>query len=153
MLSFRIGWFDVLTVQKILKNLLQQHSSKAPIFLFLKFSATLLEIQCFQFFQISRFIILIVSWKSFVIIVFFSEPLLSHQAKETMCVGLYPAVFLSHSVYTCTCLSLEASTWGFFLLPLLFNLEKALWFMARNLTYVFYSVEVRRPITIAECDA
>ena len=29
--SFRIGWFDLLTVQGILKSLFQQHSSKASI--------------------------------------------------------------------------------------------------------------------------
>ena len=83
--SFRIDWFDLLTVQEILKNLLQQHSSKAPILLFLKFSATLLEIQCFQFFQISRFIILIVSWKSVVIIVFLVNPF-CHTKQKRQCV-------------------------------------------------------------------
>ena len=31
LISFRIDWFDLLTVQGTLKNLLQHHSSKAPI--------------------------------------------------------------------------------------------------------------------------
>ena len=31
LISFRIDWFDLLTVQGILKNLLQHHSSKASI--------------------------------------------------------------------------------------------------------------------------
>ena len=31
MISFRIGWFDVLAVQGTLKSLLQHHSSKASI--------------------------------------------------------------------------------------------------------------------------
>ena len=70
LLSFRIDWFWSPYSPRDLKSLLQQHSSKASILLFLKFSATFLEIQCFQFFQISRFIILIVSWKSVVIIFF-----------------------------------------------------------------------------------
>ena len=32
LISFRIDWFDLLTVQGTLKSLLQHHSSKAPIF-------------------------------------------------------------------------------------------------------------------------
>ena len=32
MISFRIDWFDLLTVQETLKSLLQHHSSKASIF-------------------------------------------------------------------------------------------------------------------------
>ena len=32
LISFRIDWWDLLTVQGTLKSLLQQHSSKAPIF-------------------------------------------------------------------------------------------------------------------------
>ena len=32
LISFRIDWFDLLAVQGTLKNLLQQHSSKASIF-------------------------------------------------------------------------------------------------------------------------
>ena len=32
LISFRIEWFDLLAVQETLKNLLQQHSSKASIF-------------------------------------------------------------------------------------------------------------------------
>ena len=31
LISFRIDWFDLLSVQGTLKNLLQHHSSKAPI--------------------------------------------------------------------------------------------------------------------------
>ena len=31
LISFRIGWFDLLAVQGTLKSLLQHHSSKAPI--------------------------------------------------------------------------------------------------------------------------
>ena len=31
LISFRIGWFDLLAVQRTLKNLLQHHSSKASI--------------------------------------------------------------------------------------------------------------------------
>ena len=31
MISFRIGWFDLLAVQRTLKSLLQHHSSKASI--------------------------------------------------------------------------------------------------------------------------
>ena len=31
LISFRIDWFDLLSVQGILKSLLQQHSSKASI--------------------------------------------------------------------------------------------------------------------------
>ena len=31
LISFRIGWFDLLAVQRILKSLLQHHSSKASI--------------------------------------------------------------------------------------------------------------------------
>ena len=31
LISFRIDWFDILTVQGTLKNLLQHHSSKSPI--------------------------------------------------------------------------------------------------------------------------
>ena len=31
LISFRIDWFDILTVQGTLKSLLQHHSSKAPI--------------------------------------------------------------------------------------------------------------------------
>ena len=33
LVSFRIDWFDLLTVQGTLKSLLQQHSSKASVFL------------------------------------------------------------------------------------------------------------------------
>ena len=32
LISFRIGWFDLLAVQRTLKNLLQHHSSKTSIF-------------------------------------------------------------------------------------------------------------------------
>ena len=32
LISFRIDWFDLLAVQKILKSLLQHHSSKASVF-------------------------------------------------------------------------------------------------------------------------
>ena len=32
MISFRIDWFDLLTVQGIVKSLLQHHSPKASIF-------------------------------------------------------------------------------------------------------------------------
>ena len=32
LISFKIGWFDLLVVQRILKNLLQHHSSKTSIF-------------------------------------------------------------------------------------------------------------------------
>ena len=32
LISFRMGWLDLLAVQVILKSLLQHHSSKAPIF-------------------------------------------------------------------------------------------------------------------------
>ena len=32
LISFRIDWFDLLTVQETLKNLLQHHSSKASVF-------------------------------------------------------------------------------------------------------------------------
>ena len=31
LISFRIDWFNLLAIQRILKNLLQHHSSKAPI--------------------------------------------------------------------------------------------------------------------------
>ena len=31
LISFRIDWFDLLAIQKILKSLLQHHSSKASI--------------------------------------------------------------------------------------------------------------------------
>ena len=34
LISFRMGWLDLLAVQVILKSLLQHHSSKAPIFQF-----------------------------------------------------------------------------------------------------------------------
>ena len=37
LISFRMDWFDLLTVQGILKSLLQQHSSKASILLSLAF--------------------------------------------------------------------------------------------------------------------
>ena len=37
MISFRIDWFDLLEVQGTLKSLLQYHSSKASILLFLAF--------------------------------------------------------------------------------------------------------------------
>ncbi|XP_068838860.1 leucine-rich melanocyte differentiation-associated protein isoform X1 [Capricornis sumatraensis] len=40
LISFRIDWFDLLAVQEILKNLLQQHSSKASI------------LQCSAFFMV-----------------------------------------------------------------------------------------------------
>ena len=35
LISFRLDWFDPLTVQETLKNLLQHHNSKALIFLML----------------------------------------------------------------------------------------------------------------------
>ena len=40
LVSFRVDWFDLLTVQKTLKSLLQHHSSKASILSFL-YSPTL----------------------------------------------------------------------------------------------------------------
>ena len=40
LISFRIDWFDLLAVQEILKNLLQQHSSKASV------------LQCSAFFMV-----------------------------------------------------------------------------------------------------
>ena len=35
LISFRMDWFDLLAVQETLKNLLQHHSSKASILIFL----------------------------------------------------------------------------------------------------------------------
>ena len=47
LISFRIDWFDILTVQGTLKSLLQHHSSKASIFGYncFKFSKEMLWIQ------------------------------------------------------------------------------------------------------------
>ena len=42
--SFRMNWFDLLAVQGILKNLLQDHSSKASILLTFPYSPTLTSI-------------------------------------------------------------------------------------------------------------
>jgi len=35
LISFRIDWFDLLTVQETLKSLLQHHNSKAYIYIYI----------------------------------------------------------------------------------------------------------------------
>ena len=36
LISFRIDWFDLLTVQETLKSLLQHHNSKAYIYIYMR---------------------------------------------------------------------------------------------------------------------
>ena len=49
LISFRIDWFDLLSVQGTLKHLLQNHSSKVSI------------LQCSAFFMINDYIVIIVT--------------------------------------------------------------------------------------------